>query len=113
MSIPWPATLPQAGSWQEQQGSIVVRTNPDTGPAKTRRRYTKAKRTATTSFLMTIPQWQTLDSFFENDLQGGAIAMSFLHPWKQVMMDMYITEPPSHSNDDSLGVSVSMKVEFF
>lgn len=110
----WPATLPQGpASWQEQPSSIVVRTNPDTGPAKTRRRYTKAKRTATMTFLVTIDQYKTLDSFFENDLQGGAIPMSFVHPWKLAAMDMFVTEPPTFSNDEGLGVQVSVKVEYF
>lgn len=114
MPATWPASLPQApATFNEQPKSIVVRTQPDTGPTKSRRRYTKAARQATMTFLMTIDQYKVLDDFFENDLQGGAVSVNFMHPWRQVMKEMYITDPPSFQNDEGLGVNVSVKVEYF
>lgn len=114
MAVNWPPQLPQApGSFNEQPKSVVVRTSTDSGPTKTRRRFTKAARTATMSFLLTIEQYAILDSFFENDCAGGAISMLFTHPWTQTVREMYITEPPNYSNDSGLGVSVSLKVEYF
>lgn len=114
MAVNWPATLPQApGSYSEQPAKIIIGSENDAGPLKTRPRFTKAARRGRMTFLLTIQQWMTLDSFFENDLKGGAIAMNFRHPWTLVTRAMYIIEPPSSDNEGPLGVNVSFSVEYF
>lgn len=114
MAVAWPSTLPQApASFGEQPASNIVRSDPDTGPSKTRRRFTKAKRSANLTFLMTIEQYAILENFFTQSLLDGAVAMIFVHPWRQVPVSMYIKEPPQYTNEDVLGVSVSFPVEYF
>lgn len=114
MAVNWPTTLPQnPASFNEQSASNIVRTDPDTGPAKTRRRFTKAKKTASMSFLLTIPQYMTFDDFFRTQLKDGSVAMNFMHPWKRVIYQMMITDVPQYSNEGNLGVNVNMKVEWF
>lgn len=114
MAINWPATLPQApGSFNETPTKIMISSPTDAGPLKTRPRFTKAARRCRMSFLLTIPQWRTLDQFFEHDLKGGAIAMNFRHPWTLAVKQMYIIEPPTFADDGPLGVTVNMDVEYF
>lgn len=114
MAIDWPSTLPQnPGSFSEQPRKIVVVSENDSGPTKTRARFTKAARRATMTFLLTIPQYLTFDTFFSTTLKGGALSMNFRHPWYGVPKEMYILEPPSSSDAGPLGVQVSMQVEYF
>jgi len=114
MAIDWPTTLPQApGSYSEQPKKIMVSSENDAGPLKTRPRFTKAARRGQMTFLLTIAQWDILDEFFETQLKGGAIAMNFRHPWAGTIKQMYIIDPPSYSNEGPLGVNVSFSVEYF
>jgi len=113
MAVNWPATLPQnPASWNETPSSIIVSTEPDSGPSKTRRRFTKAKRQARMSFMLTIEQYEILDAFFHTDLKGGAVAVNFTHPWTRDVKQMYLKEP-TYGNEGNLGVSVQFSLEYF
>lgn len=114
MSQVWPAGLPQApGTWSEEDTPIIVRTEPDTGPAKTRKRFTKARSKAQMTFLLTIEQLAILRAFYYTDLQGGALPMLFTHPWTLTQKTMYVTKPPSYSSQDALAVQAAIEVEYF
>lgn len=114
MAVDWPATLPQQPSdYSEDPSPITVRSQPDSGPSKSRKRFTKAKRTGQMTFLLTIAQRNILDAFFFNDLDGGAVQMNFVHPWTGVTNQMLIKKEPSYSSDGPLGVRAVFTVEFF
>lgn len=79
----WPATLPDAplcDSYRESMPSTLLRTEMDQGPAKVRRRSTAAVRRLTLSFIFDTVQINTLESFIDADLSGGALSFSFTHP---------------------------------
>jgi len=112
--IAWPAQLPQApASWNEQPSPVAIWTENDSGPSKSRLRFTKPKRTASMSFLLTIEQYIILDDFYNLTLKGGTIPMVFTHPWRKQAKDMYIKEPPAASNESALGVTVQVRLEYY
>lgn len=114
MAVNWPATLPQQpASYSEEPQSITIRTQPDSGPSKSRKRFTKPKRTAQMSFLLTLEQWAIFDTFYYTTLDGGAFPMNFVHPWTGVSKEMMISKEPSSADDGPLAVRVSFAVEFF
>lgn len=114
MAVNWPTTLPQnPASWNEQPTPIAVWTEQDSGPSKSRRRFTKSKTTASMTFLLTIEQYLILKQFFNVTLKGGVIGMNFLHPWEQVVKEMFIKDPPAAANESALGVNVQVRVEYF
>lgn len=114
MAINWPSTLPQQPtSYTEDAAPITIRSQPDSGPSKSRKRFTKAKRRGQMSFLLTLQQWAIFDTFYFTTLDGGAIAMNFVHPWTGQTKEMMISKEPSSADDGPLAVRVSFPVEFF
>lgn len=114
MAVNWPDTLPQfPGSWSEKPASNTISSEPDTGPTKTRRRFTKAKRTVTFSYLLTIAQYLILDDFYRNTMKDGLVSVTLTHPWTQQPVTLHFKDTPSYSNQDALGVSVSISAEIF
>lgn len=76
----WPPGLPQKPNQQysETSGVNVLRTQPDAGPAKMRRRSNRVQ-TMQLSFDMTTAQVGTLEAFVEDTLRGTA-RFGFVHP---------------------------------
>ena len=113
--ILWPATLPQAPASfsQARNASAVIRTQPDDGPAKMRRRFTKAVVQGSMSFTLTIAQWLILEDFYEDDLNMGTQFFVMNHPWYGEPRKFRITKPHSSTAEGSLAVNVSMDWELF
>ncbi|MDN3525631.1 hypothetical protein QWY79_10180 [Halomonas sabkhae] len=80
----WPATLPDcpdSPGYSEQPQSQVTRSQPEVGPAKTRRRSTAAPRTIPVTYgLITREQADTFEAFFENDIGAGALPFDWPQP---------------------------------
>ena len=75
--INWPASLPQsflALSFQEKGPNNIIRTSMDSGPAKTRRRFTATTTPIEGSMIMTVAQFITFKSFFNSTIEDGALA---------------------------------------
>lgn len=73
-SYVWPASLPQAplvSGWSESGGPNIIRTPMDKGPAKQRRRSAKP-RPVNVSFMMTVEQVATFDTFVNDTIKGVA-----------------------------------------
>jgi hypothetical protein len=113
--ILWPATLPQAPATfsQARSGSSVLRTQPDDGPAKMRRRFTKSVKQGSMSFVLTLAQWNILEAFYETDLNEGTQFFVMNHPWYNAPRKFRITKPYNSSAEGSLAVNVSMDWELF
>ena len=80
-TIVWPVSLPQSpqSNFTETGGNIqVLRTSPDMGPAKQRRRGFSV-RTMQLSFWMTDAQVSTLKTFVVQTLKG-VNRFGFTHP---------------------------------
>jgi phage-related protein len=90
MAIPWPSTLPQVPQkgFTESVGINVIRSQTDTGPAKQRRRASRANE-MNLSFIMTTAQTQRLEDFIKNDINGVA-RFQFTHPRLYTTVDVRI-----------------------
>ena len=111
----WPVTLPVGPqSFQQQPDeSGVIRTQPDNGPVKMRRRFTKIPVRGTMAFTMSIAQRNIFKNFYENQLNWGTERFNFFHPWDQVVRDFRITKPYSESANGPLAVDISIEFELF
>jgi hypothetical protein len=84
MAAVWPAALPtrmaQNPGAIEQPPDLVLETQMDVGLPKARRRYTAGFRLVQGSLILTRAQRATLDDFYINVLQGGALPFDWIHP---------------------------------
>lgn len=114
MAVNWPLSLPQQpASYTEQKAPVTIHSQPDTGPRKSRRRYTRAVTKGQMTFLLTIAQAITLDNFWTHTMQSGAEKMNFLHPWRGTTVQMLVPDAPKMVDDGPLAVRVTLDVEFF
>jgi hypothetical protein len=76
----WPASLPQSYlliGQTEQAPNLMLRTQMDAGPAKTRKRFTAGVRMLRVRWLMTRAQKDTFDAFYRETLGGGALRFDY------------------------------------
>lgn len=87
----WPTTLPQAPQkgYTETVGVNIIRSQPDAGPAKQRRRASRPN-TMSISFIMTTEQTAILENFVKDDLSGVS-RFRFPHPRLSTTIDARIT----------------------
>lgn len=81
-SITWPSTLPNlplTNGYQESFKDNVIRSEIDSGPMKTRQRYTRAQRMIQMSFMLTNDQKTIFTTFF-NLIRGGALPFNWKDP---------------------------------
>lgn len=98
--VAWPASLPQSPllrGFLETAPDGILRTSMDTGPAKTRRRFTAAVRPFKYPLLLTTDQVETLDVFFEDTLASGALSFTHVHPRTTVASTFRITNKPQYT----------------
>jgi len=84
MAAVWPTSLPQRFLQDpgaiEQPPDVVLETQMDAGPPKARRRYTAGFRLVSGTIDLTHAQRATLDTFYVDTLQGGALPFDWIHP---------------------------------
>ena len=84
MAALWPASLPQRflqdPGTSENPPDVVVETQMDAGPPKARRRFTAGFRLVGGSLALTHAQRATLDTFYMDTLEGGALTFDWIHP---------------------------------
>jgi hypothetical protein len=113
MAVSWPGALPQQpGDYSEQKQPVTIRTQPDEGPSKSRRRFTKALTKGKMGFLLTNEQAVILDDFWTNQCQSGAVKCLFRHPWRGTMLEMIFPDAPDMTSDGPLTVKVNLNVEY-
>lgn len=83
MANSWPANIPSAFenagySYDPQSG--VIRVDMETGPAKQRRRFTAVVKNHKGNILLTLAQFQTWESWFENTIAFGTLPFTMPHP---------------------------------
>jgi len=79
----WPATLPQGllkSSFSDGPPDNLLRTQMEAGPAKVRRRTTAGVRPLSGAMRVTAAQWAIFKTFFDTDLQSGALSFAFPDP---------------------------------
>lgn len=98
----WPASLQQcfnSGSWNEQPQDVAIRNEPDTGPTKSRQRYTNPERTIQgTIWLRDEADWITFRDFYDVSLAGGTLPFDFEHPITKVLTS-YVFQGPYRVGD--------------
>lgn len=93
----WPVTLPEyvlESGYNEQFPKNTVETEMESGPMKTRRRFTKIFRRFQVSMIMTPEQAATFEEFYFSTCGSGTIAFDWLHPRTRDPMSMRFTNPP-------------------
>lgn len=75
----WPLALPQklANVRPEPPVDTLLRSQNDVGPDKVRRRFTAASRFIVGSIFLTGQQRLEFDSFFQDELEAGALAFDW------------------------------------
>ncbi|MEG3078469.1 hypothetical protein R3F64_01195 [Halomonas sp. 5021] len=78
----WPASLPQSlnigASRKAQKG--MIRSEPDTGPAKTRRRFTAVSVDYSGDMVLYGSEMQTFLAFHDDELAMGALQFDWTDP---------------------------------
>lgn len=95
MTAAWPNSLPQAplvGTLGMQGQDNLVRGPADVGTGARRRRASAVSRAFAFTMLMTGEQVRILDSFYDNDLGGGAYDFSFPDPLLNEVRDFSFSE---------------------
>lgn len=84
LAVDWPTTLPkgfEADSYGHAPGSGIIRTDMDTGYAKTRLRYTAFMDEHSGRMIMTKALYDSdFLPFFRNDIARGTIPFDFPNP---------------------------------
>jgi len=96
----WPATLPQeplAQGFNERAPDTVIRSAMEAGPPKVRRRFTAGIRLIDCQVRLTPAQVETLDSFFDSTIAGGALSFDWKHPRTGAAVTYRLVEPPSYT----------------
>lgn len=95
----WPTTLPQnlrVTDHDETPPATILRTEMDAGPAKTRRRFSAMPRPFRGSLIMTREQLAIFDEFFNDTIEGGALAFTWKLPRTATTWDVKITAQPTY-----------------
>lgn len=100
MTIPaWEASLPQkllTDGYTESPANTTIKSDPDMGPSKVRRRFTAGVRLITGNIVVTATQLETFKTFYNSTLLGGSIRFSWLEPpTYNTACEMRFTEMPS------------------
>lgn len=110
----WPETLPQRflkDSVTETLGDNVLRSQPDQGPAKMRRRTITNTVRLTGAMAMTHSQWDTFLSFYQDTL-GEVLSFDMPTPFdEEEMHSVRFTAAPQRVPLSPARVRVQMELE--
>lgn len=111
----WPASLPSyvlEGGYQEKFQDQTVESKMDTGPAKIRRRFTKAIRFISCSMLCTPSQVTDFETFWQTDCKGGSISFTWVHPRTRAATTFRFRSPaPTYSVTGGTNVTINFTLE--
>jgi hypothetical protein len=111
----WPSDLPQKleqTTYSETLPSVTVRTEMDSGAPKVRRRFTAGIENIQGTMLLTRDEAETLDTWFNETLQGGAVSFQWKHPRRETEdVEMRFLEPPSLAARGAINFTASMSLE--
>lgn len=78
----WPEFMPTPNqqNYSETPQNQILRSEMETGPAKTRRRFTAASRTIPVQYEIPKGRVPDFEAFFDQDIAAGALSFSWPHP---------------------------------
>jgi hypothetical protein len=83
---------PETG-YEDMQPDVVLRSQMDTGPAKSRRRFTAGPRPMKFQIYLQGTEVDTFVTFMETTLVGGAKAFDWVHPRTGAAATYRLTKP--------------------
>lgn len=110
----WPASLPQTvmtAGLEERPPDTSLRSQMDAGPAKVRRRFTAGVRVFSATVPLSDTETETLDSFYQTDLQGGALRFDWTHPRTGAAVKFRFVTPPRYAPRSSKLWLVQLQLE--
>lgn len=108
-AIPWPGTLPNtADTWQEQDVSVLLKTETDAGPNKVRRKWTGTVTNISLTSVLTSAQVVILKNFFRIDCMQGSLNFTFPDPVTGEISVYRWDATPSFTNLGSFAFQCSM-----
>lgn len=108
----WPSDIPQKPlkeGFSRKPQDNVLRSSMDTGPEKARRRFTAASEYISCVYEMTESELSSFKSFYENDINSGAISFTWPDP-ENGNVTVRIREPYSQQ-PKGLNYRISLKIE--
>lgn len=93
----WPSTLPQElieDNFEETMQNLIISTDMEVGPPKTRRRLTANSTPVKGSIIVTKAQRAIFFTFFHSTIAGGAIKFTWEHPITGTTVKMKIIGQP-------------------
>ena len=110
----FPAALQQKlneGGFTQKLGDTSVRSDVDTGLAKTRQRYTKPVDDFSCTIDLEIDDYNTLITFYRTTLAGGSRTFYYDHPMTGLESEFRFKSPPTMSPMGGLWFKVNMQWE--
>jgi hypothetical protein len=96
MTAAWPSTLPEyvlEQGFSEAEPDQLMITSMEAGRPKTRRRYTTNNELFTAALAMTAAQRQIFQDWFRDDLRGGSLPFTWVHPLYRTAMTFMFRKP--------------------
>lgn len=98
--VAFPSSLPQyldADGFSDEIPDDRLRSQTDIGPAMMRRRSSAKPRPIQGSQHLTEEQWQTLKSFYEDDLDGGVLRFDWIDQTSGDSVEYRFVSPPKRT----------------
>ena len=114
MTPEWPESLPprpRVEGYRETFADTLVRTKMDQGPDKLRARTTAGVVMTEGYWLLTAAQLLALESFYKDDLGGGAKAFTKPHPRTGDDVLCRFCKPPEFSSQNGTYYRVHFEME--
>lgn len=115
MAISWPTQLQDklsSDNFTYNIGETKIRSDMDIGPAKVRRRFTRAIDTLNCSIQLKYQDFLILRNFHEVTLNGGVNEFEYEHPFTHEMAVFRMVVPPSMSPIGSGGVMFNVSMQW-
>jgi hypothetical protein len=113
-AISWPEDLPATlilAGLKAQFVDPVLRTDMDTGPRKTRLRYTRPPKNYTGSIIINEAGRQRLEYFYRITTRFGALRFNFTNPQTLEVREFRFRAPPDESNTGDGVWNISLQLE--
>lgn len=112
----WPATLPQklhVQQWRMTMPDGAARQDMDAGPAYQRRRFSAAPEIHRGKMWLDLTQWQTLRTFWVDELGMGAVPFDWQHPLTGAAAEVQFdtSQPPRVTGITGVQYEVTMVIE--
>ena len=110
--IKWPDFLPtvRLAELTASRKSNVIRTENDSGPAKTRRRYTISTKTFAGNIIINATQRLQLEYWYKNAIADGALRFLLPDPQTLALAEFRFLEDYKEQSTDGLW-KISMRLE--